>query len=94
MQKRSGERHDEQSGWYHASGPTVLAGKAQGREPLKGCAGLCRAVQAVQAVQGGARRKEGCAPLCLPPSDNGQATEDIRGGQCFAMLYSSGMEEA
>lgn len=42
MQKRSGERHGEQSGWYHASGPTVLAGKAQGREPLKGCAGLCR----------------------------------------------------
>lgn len=33
------------------------------------------------AVQGGARRKEGCALLYLPPIDNGQATEDIKGGQ-------------
>ena len=59
LQKRRGERHGEQSGWYHASGPTVLAGKAQGREGK--AKRLCRAVQAVQAVQDGARRR---AVLC------------------------------
>lgn len=45
LQKRCGERHDEQSGWCHGSGPTVLAGKAQGRDQLKGpvgCARWCR----------------------------------------------------